>query len=160
MMHCAFGERKIAEVVSGQRSDIMDLTRKSVEKMLDISGFVWLTCAAAHRSTKRSTTLFARMRADREKLLRSIGLMKRSRESSCSGRRKRDCFACHARAESENRAAGQSKRLEFITLLTHETRGSMNLRSMQAYQQAFNDHNDIIVLQPDSEFFKYFKSTT
>lgn len=34
------------------------------------------------------------------------------------------------------------------------------LRSLDAYKASFKDQGDIMVVQPDSEFFKYFKSST
>jgi len=31
-------------------------------------------------------------------------------------------------------------------------------RSLEAYKQSFKSRNDVLVLEPNSEFFKYFKS--
>jgi membrane protease subunit HflC len=31
-------------------------------------------------------------------------------------------------------------------------------RSLEAYKQSFKNRNDVLVLEPNSEFFKYFKS--
>ena len=58
-----------------------------------------------------------------------------------------------ARAESEKiKAAGQSKAARIYNAAYSRDTGFYEfLRSMQAYQQTFS-HNDIIVLQPDSEF--------
>jgi modulator of FtsH protease HflC len=33
-------------------------------------------------------------------------------------------------------------------------------RSLDAYKNSFNDSSDIMVLQPDSDFFRYLKSRT
>ena len=42
-----------------------------------------------------------------------------------------------------------------------EDREFYNLyRSLNAYKQTFDGKDDLIVLEPDSDFFKYFKQNT
>ena len=33
-------------------------------------------------------------------------------------------------------------------------------RSLNAYRTSFNNNNDILLLEPDSDFFKYFNNST
>ena len=165
-LRAAFGERKISEVVSGQRSDIMDLTRKSVEKNARYLGIHVVDVRIKRIDLPKavSDSVFARMRADREKIAtkhRSDG-----KKEAEKVRAKADAdvtvLLASARAESERiKASGQSKAARiYNSAYSRDTRFYEFLRSMQAYQQTFNDQNDIIVLQPDSEFFKYFKSAS
>ncbi|MGL5225355.1 MAG: protease modulator HflC, partial [Aeromonas sp.] len=34
------------------------------------------------------------------------------------------------------------------------------VRSMEAYRKSFSGNNDLMVLKPDSEFFRYLKSSS
>jgi membrane protease subunit HflC len=34
------------------------------------------------------------------------------------------------------------------------------VRSLEAYKNSFNSKNDIMVIEPDNDFFKYMKSTS
>lgn len=162
-LRAEFGKRTIQEVVSGQRSDIIkDVTQAAREQ-----GKV-LGVAVADVRTKRidlpsevSNAVYDRMKAEREKVARNF----RSRGAEqaegirANADRERTVVLAEAYRDGE-RARGEGdaqaaniyaqaygKHAEFYAFY----------RSLSAYKSAFGNANDILLIQPDSEFFNYFK---
>lgn len=161
-----FAERSVQDVVSGEREKVMDsvATRVNEKTMKDL-GIEVLDIrvkqvdwpdevrsrvfdrmraernrdAAEHRATGRETAEKIRAEADRE---RTVLLAEAYRESQ-EIRGKGDALA------TEIYAGAFSKDAEFFRFY----------RSLRAYRESFDQPEDILVLEPTSEFFRYLKSS-
>jgi membrane protease subunit HflC len=62
--------------------------------------------------------------------------------------------------DAENiRGAGDAKSAEIYASAYNKNREFYSLyRSLNAYKSAFANKNDVILLEPEADFFKYFKS--
>lgn len=161
-LRAAFGERDISQVISGQRSDIMDITRKSVEKNAEYLGIYVKDVRVKRVDLPRevSESVYARMRADREKtatLHRSNGL-KEAEKIRAKADADVTVILASARAQADRvRAEGQAKAAAiYAAAYQKEMAFYRFMRSLDAYQATFNKPQDMIVLGMDSAFFKYF----
>lgn len=160
-----FGTRTIKEIVSGERSELMqaaveeaksssdlgievlDVRVKQINLPLEVSNFIFermrterLKVAKAHRSEGREQAEI--IRADVDARI-TVMLAEAERESQTL-RGQGDAQAAKVYADTFN------KNPEFFAFV----------RSLDAYKNSFKSKNDILVLEPDSDFFKYMKSTT
>lgn len=159
-----FGRRNMFEVISGERHVIMDDINKSANK--DVINFgvriVDVRIKRIEFPPKVSNKIFRRMETERSRIakeLRAQGNESAARITAEADRQvtilKADAFkeAEQIRGEGDAKAAdiyavAYGKNKEFFTFY----------RSLNAYQNTFGSASDIIVLEPDSDFFNYFKN--
>ena len=161
------GVRTIQEVVSGERDQLMmDLTRdlnvmaqeelgvvvvdvrvKKIDLPPDVSESVYRRMnaerekeAREHRSQGQELAEGIRAAADREVTVLKANAYRDAEQVRGSG----DADATRIYAESFN----QDKEFYAFT------------RSLRAYQDAFQNSGDIMLVQPDSDFFKYLKDSS
>lgn len=163
-LRAVFGERTITEVVSGQRSDIMDLTRSAVDKSADYLGIDVIDVRVKRIDLPKevSDSVYERMRAERERIAtkhRSDG-KKEAEKIRAQIDAKVTILIAEASAKAAKiRAVGRAK-----AAAIYDNAYSKNadfyafMRSLIAYEKTFSTPQDVLVLQPDSEFFDYFKS--
>ena len=160
-----FGLRTIKEIVSGERTELMeraieeakstsdlgievlDVRVKQINLPLEVSNFIFermrterLKVAKAHRSEGKEKA--AIIHADVDARI-TVMLAEAEREAQTL-RGEGDAQAARVYADAFN------KNPEFFAFV----------RSLDAYKNSFNSKQDILVLEPDSDFFKYMKSTT
>lgn len=157
-----FGARTVQEVVAGERTQVLDIVTATTSNLQDELGIT-----VADVRTKRidlpaevSDSVYARMRAERNRVAKDF----RARGSEAAERitanadREREVILANAykdaeiiRGEGDAQATGIyaaafGRNEEFYTFY----------RSLNAYRNSFDSGNDILLLQPDSDFFKYF----
>lgn len=160
-----FGTRTIKEIVSGERTELMeraieaaksssdlgievlDVRVKQINLPLEVSNFIFermrterLKVAKAHRSEGKEKADF--IRADIDARI-TVMLAEAERESQTL-RGEGEAQAAKVYADAFNKSP------EFFSFV----------RSLEAYKNSFNSKNDVLVLEPDSDFFKYMKSTS
>lgn len=159
-----FGARTIQEIVSGERTQLMERALQQAgqaAKELGI-GVVDVRVKQINLPQEVSSSIFARMEAERHAV---------AREHRSKGREKAEIIRADvdarvtvmvADAERNSRtvrgegdalaarvyADAYNKNAEFFSFV----------RSMEAYRNSFNSKDDILVVQPDNDFFKYMKS--
>lgn len=159
-----FGRRNMHEVISGERHIIMDDINKSANKDVKPFGIriVDVRIKRIEFPPKVSNKIFRRMETERTRIakeLRAEGNESAARITSEADRQvtilKAQAFktAEQVRGEGDAKAAGiyaqaYSKNTEFFTFY----------RSLNAYKNTFNSTADIMVIEPDSDFFSYFKN--
>lgn len=159
-----FGRRNMFEVISGERHVIMDDINISANK--DVKNFgvriVDVRIKRIEFPPKVSDKIFRRMETERTRIakeLRAQGNESAAKITAEADRQvtilKADAFkeAEQIRGEGDAKAAdiyavAYGKNKEFFTFY----------RSLNAYQNAFGSASDIMVLEPDSDFFDYFKN--
>ncbi len=159
-----FGRRNMFEVISGERHIIMDDINKSSNK--DVKSFgvriVDVRIKRIEFPPKVSNKIFRRMETERSRIakeLRAQGNESAARITAEADRQvtilKADAFkqAESIRGEGDAKASdiyaqAYGKNKEFFTFY----------RSLNAYQNTFSSAADIMVIEPDSDFFNYFKN--
>lgn len=165
ILKAEIGSRKIKDVVSGERAELMEAIRKDgndkakrdlgIEvvdvrfKRVDFPDEVVKTsvyprmraerqrAAAEIRSTGRSQAIVIRADADKSKRVLLANAEKDAKRIRGEG----DAAALKIYANS------YGKNIEFFEFF----------RTLEAYQNTFKNKSDVLVIKPEGDFFKYFK---
>lgn len=163
-LRAEFGKRTVPEVVSGERSQIMDVLRFKADQDARKIGVQVLDVRLKHVDLPQevSESVYRRMEAERKRVaneLRSTGAAE-AEKIRADADRQREVIIAEAyrdaqriKGEGDARAStiyssAYSKNPEFYSFY----------RSMDAYRQSFRSKNDVMVLEPNNAFFKYLKS--
>jgi len=163
-LRAEFGNRTVHEVVSGERDQIMDLMRKKAnEDAIKIGVEVYdVRLKRVDLPQEVSESVYRRMEAERKRVaneLRSTGAAE-SEKIRANADRQREVIVAEAYREAEKiKGEGDAKATE-IYARAYEANPEFYAfyRSLQAYRSSFKDKNDLLVLDPSSEFFRYLKS--
>ncbi|MBT4835922.1 MAG: protease modulator HflC [Methylococcales bacterium] len=159
-----FSKRSVTEVVSQERNDIMEVlnvkTNKNAMKELGVR-IVDVRIKRVDLPSDVSNSVYRRMRAERERIAKDF----RSRGAEASERirasadKNRTVILAEAYRDSEKlKGDGDANSAEiYAKAYTKNKEFYSFYRSLDAYKNTFSSKSDIMVLQPDSEFFKYFK---
>jgi len=161
-----FGKRTIQEVVSGERAEIMTiLTENAAEQAKEFGiSVVDVRIKRIDLSQDVSTSVFQRMEAERARVakdLRSKGAEAAERIRADADRQRTIIIADAFRKAEELRGEGDGEAAAiYAEAFTKDSEFYSFYRSLNAYRDSFKDKSDIVVLEPDNDFFKYFKSST
>ncbi len=161
-----FGKRTIQEVVSGERTEIMDLLTKESDLQANELGveIVDIRVKRIDLPPEVSESVYDRMRAERERVakdLRALGAEAAERIRADADRQRTVILAEAYRTSEELRGEGDAKAAETYAKAFEENADFYSFyRSLSAYRAVFESGSDIMVLQPDSEFFRYFGSSS
>lgn len=159
-----FGKRTIQEVVAGNREDIMGIVDEQASKKAETLGIevIDVRIKKIELPSEVSSSVYNRMRTGRELVARDL----RSKGSEASERIRADAdrqsavILAEAYRDAEiARGKGDAEATEIYAKAFGKDREFYKFtRSLNAYKQNFSTNNDVILLQPDSEYFKYFKN--
>lgn len=165
-LRAEFGRRKIKEVISDDRVNIMDSLNKQANTSAQKLGIdvVDVRIKRIDLPTEVSTAVFERMRAERERVAtehRSTG-----KANAEAIRAKADANVTITIATAKEEAAKIRSEGDALAAKIYTDAYNQNpqffafYRSLEAYRKVFdkNNPNNILVLQPNSEFFKYFNN--
>lgn len=158
-----FGRHTIQEVVYGERLELMFKLREEIESTTKNIGIsvIDVRIKRIDLPDEVRDSVYNRMRAERERVASEI---------RANGRA--DAVRIHAWAEKEKRiivahALKDAKKIkgEGDAIVTKIYADAYNLnpefyffyKSLDAYKNTFSNKSDLIILSPDSDFFKYFK---
>lgn len=161
-----FGVRTKHEVVSGQR----DLLMKELTEQVNKTALAELGIEVIDIRIKRidlpqqvSDSVFDRMNTERERVAREYRAEgnKESESLRAAADREREVILANADGEAERiRGEGDAKAAEiYAKAYNQDPEFYAFYRSLQAYKEAFANKNDVMVLDPQSEFFKYLQSS-
>ena len=161
-----FGKRSIQEIVSGDRTQIMKLMTEQASKHAATLGIevVDVRVKKVDYPERVSNSVYQRMRAEREREARDF----RSKGHEASERiqadadRQSSILLAEAYRDSEIvRGEGDARATEIYAGAFNKDREFYKFsRSLTAYQKTFSNSGDVILLEPDSEYFRYFKDPT
>ena len=158
-----FGKRTVRQVVSGQRSDIMDILTKQAQIASQTLGIqmVDVRIKRIDWPDEVSDSVYQRMAAERTeeaKKRRSQGEESAKIIRAAADRERAVTLAEAERDGQRIRGDGDGKAAAIYAKAYKQDPEFYALyRSLNAYKETFNDRSDILVLQPDAEFFRYFK---
>lgn len=157
-----FGERTVTEVVSGEREELMaELTKNLSEIAIKELGVevVDVRVKRIDLPQEVSESVYNRMRTEREREAREL----RSRGNELAegiradADRQKTVIVAEAYRESEEiRGEGDAVAAKnYADAYTGDPEFYSFYRSLQAYRESFGGTGDVLVLKPDSDFFKY-----
>ena len=161
-LRAEFASRTIKEAVSGERADIMTaLVIKANEKSKQLGiQVVDLRVSRIDYEQNISGSIYDRMRAERDRVAKDFRA--RGRESAerirAAADRERQVTLAEAYKMSEQlRGEGDATAADIYAQAYGQDAEFYSLtKSLNAYKQTFSSKNDILVIEPDSQFFKYF----
>lgn len=156
-----FGSRTIAQIVSGERTELMEQAMIQASSSSDELGIeiVDVRVKQINLPTEVSNSIFQRMRAERAAV---------AREHRSQGQEQAEVIKANIEAkvtvmlaDAERNARQLRGEGDATAAQIYAETYSKNpefygfLRSMDAYRASFNSKNDILVVEPDSDFFRY-----
>lgn len=157
------GSLTIKEIVSGKRGQVMETALKRMARSSELGiKVIDVRVKKINLPAEVSNSVYKRMRAERQAVAkehRSKG-QEQSEVIRANIDRKVSIMLARANKESsEVRGAGdaQSSKI-YADSYAKDAEFFAFLRSMQAYQKSFSDKDDVMVLSPDSDFFKYMNN--
>ncbi len=160
-----FGKRTIQEAVSGERSQIMDNLKINASKQVEEFGIEIVDVRIKRIDLPRdvSNSVFRRMEAERERVAKDF----RSRGSEEAERiradadRQREIIIAEAYRDAEQiKGTGDAVAAKIYATAYNEDKEFYSFyRSLGAYRNTFNSKQDVMIIKPDSEFFKYFSAS-
>lgn len=156
-----FGTRTIAQIVSGERSALMNQAMEQASTSSDELGIeiVDVRVKQINLPTEVSNSIFQRMRAERAGVAREH--RSQGQEQAEVIKANIDAKVTVMLADAERNARQLRGEGDALAAQIYADAYSKNadfysfLRSMDAYKQSFNSKQDVMVIAPDSEFFKY-----
>lgn len=157
-----FGRRTLQEIVSEQRDELMaDPIRNLNTALTDEMGIaiIDMRVKRIELPSEVTTSVYERMRSERQREAREYRAQGQEEGERIRARadRQREVLLAEAQRDSEIlRGEGDA-----IATRTYAQAFGQNpeffsfLRSTQAYREAFSSPDDIIVVSPRSEFFRY-----
>ncbi len=158
------GGRTIAEIVSGERDELMDKALELVAESADELGIqvVDVRVKKINLPDEVSSYIYDRMRAERN----AVAAEHRSQGKEQAEFIKADIDAritiMIADAEREARTtkgSGDAQAAKIYADVYNKNPEFYSfLRSLDAYKQSFKEKGDVLLVKPDSDFFKYMKA--
>ncbi|WP_087024499.1 protease modulator HflC [Thaumasiovibrio subtropicus] len=157
------GSKTIQELVSEKRDQVMDAVLVSAQRSSEDLGItvVDVRIKKINLPDEISESIYQRMRAEREAV---------ARRHRSQGREKAEVLRAQAELEvaitlAEAEREALTKRGEADAEVARVYADAFNkdaeffafLRSLSAYEASFSSKNDVMVLDPNSEFFRFMK---
>ena len=160
-----FGKRTVQEVIAGDRTEIMKImTAEATDKAKTLGiEVIDVRIKKIDLPARVSDSVYRRMRAERERVARDF----RSKGAEAAERiradadRQRSVILAEAYRDSEIvRGEGDAKATDIYADAFSKDQDFFRFhRSVNAYKNNFSTAEDIILLEPDSEFFRYFNNS-
>ena len=157
-----FGKRRVEDVISGDRADIMTILTEAAGIAGQSLGIQVLDVRIKRVDLPEgvSESVFNRMVAARERVAREFraeGREEAERIRSVADRRRSEILADARRDAEERRGEADAQATAiYANAFQAEPEFYRFKRSLQAYETTFNSKDDLLVLSPNSEFFRYF----
>ncbi len=161
-----FGKRTIQEVVSEDRQELMEVLTKGIDSNAAELGLevVDVRVKKIDLPPEVSESVYQRMRAERERVardLRAKGGEAAERIRADADRQRTVILADAYKLSEEVRGEGDAKAAEIYASAYGQDEGFYSFyRSLNAYRTSFGQGGDMMVLQPESDFFRFFKEKT
>jgi modulator of FtsH protease HflC len=160
-----FSKRTIQEVISGERKELMSTSTSVANEQVKKFGIAVLDVRVKRIdfSADISNSVYRRMEAERTRVAkdyRSRGAEAAERIRADSDRQRTVTLAEAYRDAEKTRGDGDGKAAGIYAKAYNKDREFYSFyRSLSAYKQSFDAQSDIMVIDPSSDFFKYFKKS-
>jgi len=164
-LRAEFGKRTIHDVVSGERSQIMEILRQRADKDSRQMGIQILDVRLRRVDLPKevSESVYQRMDAERKSVaneLRSQGAAAAEKIRADADKQREVIVAEAYRDAQKVKGEGDAKAAEiYANAYNKNPEFYAFYRSQEAYKQSFKNKSDVIVLDQSSDFFKYMRSS-
>ncbi len=162
-LRAEFNKRTVDEVVSGQRDEVMKGLRDNVDREARALGIqvVDVRLKRVDYSDKAEESVFERMRSERLRVAnerRSTGAAEKEKIEA-DAEKQRDILVAEAYRDAQRiKGEGDAKTAEiYAKAYSVNPEFYAFYRSLDAYKKSFKDKGDVLVVDPNSDFFRYFK---
>ena len=161
-----FSSRNIQEVISGERRMIMSDMTKQANDQLGRFGIevVDVRVKRIDFTETISESVYRRMEAERTRVakdLRSRGAEAAEIIRASADRQRTVLLAEAYKQAQETRGEGDAKAADIYAKAYNQNPEFYSFyRSLDAYRKSFGTAGDVLVIEPDSDFFHYFKNAT
>lgn len=159
-----FSLRTIREAVSGDRDELM-ANMSSITKIQAAELGIEIVDVRVKRielPSNVSSSVYSRMRAERQRVakdFRARGEEEKEKIQADADRQSTILLAEAERDAAKLRGEGEAKSAEiYAKAYGSDAEFYRFYRSLEAYRNSLGGSNDIMVISPNSEFFRYFKS--
>ncbi|MBS1132089.1 MAG: protease FtsH subunit HflC [Proteobacteria bacterium] len=158
-----FGKRTVHDVVSGERDKIMDQMREKADADARKIGvqIVDVRVKRVELPTEVSEAVYRRMEAERKRVaneLRSEGSAEAEKIRADADRQREIIVAEAYRDAQKIKGEGDAKATNtYAQAFGQNPEFYAFYRSLEAYRGSFKSKSDVLVLEPNSDFFKYMK---
>ncbi len=156
-----FTKRTVREIISDQREQVMQGIRKKVADDASDIGveIVDVRLKRVDLLAEISDSVYRRMEAERKRVaneLRSMGAAE-SDKIRANAERQRDTILAEAYREAQKiKGAGDAKATAlYADAFGRDPQFAQFYQSLQAYRNSFKDKRDVMVVEPNGEFFKF-----
>jgi len=164
VLRTEFGKRTVRDVIAGERGAVMDNLRKTADAEARQMGIavVDVRLKRVDYAEEISKSVFDRMIAERKRLanqLRSEGAAA-SEKIRADADKQREVIIAEAYSEAQKtKGEGDAKAGEIYNQsYSRNPEFYAFYRSQEAYKNSFKSKSDVMVLDPNSDFFKYMRS--
>tara|TARA_B100000925_G_scaffold155318_1_gene116522 strand:- start:99 stop:968 length:870 start_codon:yes stop_codon:yes gene_type:complete len=157
-----FSKRTINEVVSGDRDKLMEIVKTEANNSAGALGItvIDVRLKKVDLPEEVSDSVYARMVKERATVAKAFRSKGKEEAQGISATAERESATIIAEAYKE----AQKIKGEGDAISTETYAAAYNLspefysfyRSLTAYRESFNAKQDVLVIKPDSDFFKYF----
>lgn len=159
-----FGKRTVHDVVSGERDKMMEVVREKVVEDSRKIGVevIDVRLKRVELPQEVSESVFRRMDAERKSVaaeLRSQGFSD-GEKIRAEADKEREIIIAEAYKDAQ-RVKGEGDRKAsaiYAQAFSESPEFYSFYRSLEAYRAGFKNKSDVLVMEPNSDFFKYFRS--
>jgi membrane protease subunit HflC len=160
-----FGARALHDVVSGEREQIMSRVREKVDEDLKRIGVgvVDVRLKRVDLPADVSESVYRRMEAERKRIAneqRSTGAADAEKIRADADRQREVLLAEAYRDAQRVRGEGDAKAAAIYAAAFNQNPEFFAFyRSMEAYRNTFRGRNDLLLIEPNSDFLRYFRDS-
>ncbi|BCB27767.1 protein HflC [Sulfurimicrobium lacus] len=164
-LRAEFGKRTVHDVVSGERDQIMEILRQKADIDARKIGIQVMDVRLKRVELPQevSESVYQRMEAERKRVaneLRSQGSAEAEKIRADADRQREVILAEAYRTAQQTKGEGDAKAAATYSAAYGQNPEFYSFyRSMEAYRQSFKNKSDVMVLEPNSEFFRYMKNS-
>jgi len=163
-LRAEFGQRTLAEVISGEREKIMKSLREKVDRDARSIGIEVIDVRLKRVDLVPNilSDVYLRMDSERKRVaneLRSTGSGE-AEKIKADAERQRDIIIAEAYREAQKiKGEGDAKASQiYAQAYSRNAEFYSFYRSMEAYKSSFRSKSDVMVMDPSADFFKYLKN--
>lgn len=159
-----FGRLTIKEVVSSARHELMERLRKITNENVDDLGIEVIDVRVKRIDLPKevSDSVYTRMRAERHRKANSFRADGEKDSITLRAEAERDAVVLLAQAHRDAnriRGEGDAKAMEIYSAAYSKNPQFYEFyKSLQSYKNSFASKDDVLILKPEGEFFKYFNN--
>ena len=159
-----FGIRTIQEAISGEREEIMAELEAKAQLVATELGIELVDVRVSRIELPEdvSESVYQRMRAERSRTAKDFRARGKQTAENIKAQadKKRTVIIAEAyRTSQQEKGSGDAKSTAiYANAYNQDAEFYAFTRSLQAYANSFKSKSDMLVIDPDSDFFKYFKN--